>query len=60
MKKLLSTITTLVLIHMIPALFFGYLHNNDTSKPATNKASDEIVTGKPETTFTPGLMFIVQ
>ena len=48
MKKLISTISTLVLIFMIPALFIGYLYttgDNVTSQPNDNTKTDQVSAG---------------
>ena len=63
MKKLISTISTLVLIFMIPALFIGYLYNDNltgSTDAATGKNKIEQVNGNQETGFTPGISFTVK
>ena len=63
MKKLISTISTLVLIFMIPAIFIGYLYNdnlNSSTGAAAGKNKIEQVNSSQETSFTPGLSFTVK
>ena len=63
MKKLLSAISTFALVIMIPALFVAYLYNSGKI-PAqqTNGTNTKTETAKAsqETSFKPGLMFIIK
>ena len=62
MKKFILSIYFAALIAMFPALFVGYLYNNYTQKtnePITKQAKMD-VSGNDETSFKPGLLFVIK
>ena len=62
MKKLLSNISTFVLILMIPALFIGYLYNNagvDNNILNNNKTQVQSVDNK-EVTQDAGVVYVIK
>lgn len=63
MKKLIFAIYTTALIVMMPAIFIAYLNRNDAPKatlPAINQENASSSVNNDETSFKPGLIFILK
>ena len=63
MKKYIFAICDAALILMIPAIFIGYLYNNNTTaahEPEVDQVKARSSYTNDETSFKPGLVFILK
>ena len=63
MKKFIFAIYDAALILMIPAIFIGYLYNNNTTntaESAVNQAKASSTLNNDESSFKPGLVFVLK